>query len=137
MVPRIFATACLVASLPFAAQAQLTPAAKLGQVAANQLGIIEYCHDKGHAGADAVAAEREAILGAPSTSLSTARAEQLGRDGFSVAPDGQQIPVAELASRQNTTIPALCKDFAASSLQFQAAVHARTGHPEGPNGLTP
>ncbi len=108
-----------------AAQAQLSPAAKLSAVAANQLGIIEYCHDNGHAGADAVSAEREAFLGAPSTNLSTVRDEELGRHGFSVAPDGQQIPVAELAARQNTTVTALCQDLAASSLAFQAAIHKR------------
>ena len=87
---------CLLAAaflLPAAAYAQLSPAAKLSEVAANQLGIIEYCHDKGHAGADAVSAEREAFLGAPSTNLSTVHAEELGRNGYSVAPDGGQIPV--------------------------------------------
>ena len=126
---------CLLAAaflLPAAAYAQLSPAAKLSEVAANQLGIIEYCHDKGHAGADAVSAEREAFLGAPSTNLSTVHAEELGRNGYSVAPDGGQIPVADLATQHNTTVPALCKDLADSSLQFQAAIHKRIGHLEEP-----
>ena len=131
---RLLAVALL---LPLTAHAQLSPAAKLSQVAANQLGLIEYCHDTGHAGADAVSAEREAFLGAPSTNLSTVRAEELGRHGFSVAPDGGQIPVADLATQQNTTVPALCKDLADSSLQFQAAIHKRTGHLEEPNGTAP
>ena len=125
---------CLLAAallLPAAAQAQLSPAAKLSEVAANQLGLIEYCHDKGQAGADAVSAEREAFLGAPSTNLSTVRAEELGRSGFSVAPDGGQMPVADLAMRQNTTVPALCRDLAEASLQFHAAIH-RHGQPTDP-----
>ena len=126
---------CLLAAvllLPAAALAQLSPAAKLSEVAANQLGIIEYCHDKGQAGADAVSAEREAFLGAPSTNLSTVRAEELGRNGFSVAPDGGQIPVAELATQQNTTVPALCRDLAEASLQFQAAIHRHGVHQDSP-----
>ena len=135
MTPRQLAAVLLI--LPITAHAQLSPAAKLSQVAANQLGIIEYCHDTGQAGADAVSAEREAFLGAPSTHLSTVPAEQLGRRGFSVSPDGQQIPVAELATRQNTTIPALCKDLADSSLQFQAAVHRRAAQLAPPNQSPP
>ncbi len=129
-------TKCLLAVafllLPASAGAQLSPAAKLSEVAANQLGIIEYCHDKGHAGADAVSAEREAFLGAPSTNLSTVRAEELGRSGFSVAPDGGQIPVADLATQQNTTVPALCRDLAEASLQFQAAIHRHSPHQDAP-----
>ena len=120
-------------ALPIAAQAQLSPAAKLSQVAANQLGLIEYCHDQGHAGADAVAAEREAFLGAPSTRLSTLSVEALGRSGLSVGPDGGQIPMAELATSQSTTVAALCKDLAESALAFQAAIHKRIGHLEGPD----
>ena len=131
---RLLAAALL---LPLSAHAQLSPAAKLSQVAANQLGLIEYCHDNGHAGADAVSAEREAFLGAPSTHLSTVPAEELGRRGFSVAPDGQQIPVSALATQQNTTVPALCEDLAQSSLQFQAAIHKRIGHLEQPNAPGP
>ncbi len=125
MATRLLAAAAFL--LPVAGQAQLSPAAKLSLVAANQLGILEYCHDQGQAGADAVSAEREAFLGAPSTNLSTLHAEELGRHGFSVAPDGQQIGVAALASQQNTTVPALCKDLADSSLQFQAALRKRAG----------
>ncbi len=125
----------LLLLLPAAAAAQLSPAAKLSEVAANQLGILEYCHDTGHAGADAVAAEREAFLGAPSTRLSTVPAEELGRHGFSVAPDGGQVPIAAVATAQNTTVPALCADLAGASLQFQAAVHKRAGHLQPPNGL--
>ncbi len=135
MEKRLLHAACLL--LPLSAHAQLSPAAKLSQVAANQLGIIEYCHDKGQAGADAVSAEREAFLGAPSTNLSTVPAEELGRNGFSVAPDGQQIAVADLATQQNTTVKALCKDLAESSLQFQAAIHRRAGHRQGPDGAAP
>ena len=118
-----FATACLL--LPLAAQAQLSPAAKISQVAANQLGILEYCHDHGQAGADAVAAEHEAFLRAPSTNLSTVHAEELGRQGLSVTPDAAEITVAELAAQQKTTMPALCQDLAQSALEFQAAIHKR------------
>ncbi len=109
--------------LPFGAWAQLSPAAKIEQVAANQLGIVEYCHEKGYIGADAVGAEREAFLGGPTTQLSTVPAEELGRRGFSVAPDGQQITFAALAAQQNTSVAALCQDLASAALQFQAAIH--------------
>jgi len=107
------------------ARAQLSPAAKMSQVAANQLGILEYCQAHGQASAAAVRAEREAMDGAPAPALSTVRAEQLGRLGYSVAPDGQQIPVSQMAAEQGTTVPALCQDLATASLDFKAATHRR------------
>ncbi len=110
------------ACLPAVAWAQLTPSAKMALVSANQLGILEYCGDHGLAGADAVAAERKAVQSGPSSNLSTVRMQELGRQGFSVTPDGDQITLGELASRQATTVPALCKDLGQSSLQFQAAM---------------
>ncbi len=106
-----------------AAWAQLTPAAKMALASANQLGILEYCHDHGLAGADALAAERRAFESGPSSNLSTVRTQTLGRQGFSVAPDGDQITIAELARRQATTVAALCKDLADSSLQFEAEMN--------------
>ena len=129
------ATTCLL--LPLTATAQLSPAAKISQVAANQLGILEYCHDHGQAGADAVAAEREAFLRAPSTNLSTVHAEELGRSGFSVTPDAAQITVAELATQLKTTMPALCQDLAQSALEFQAAIHKHTARPAAEGGALP
>jgi len=104
------------------AHAQLSPAAKMSQVAANQLGILEYCQLHGQASAAAVRAEREAMDGAPAPALSTVRAEQLGRLGYSVAPDGQQIPVSQMAAQQGTTVPALCQDLARASLTFEAEI---------------
>ena len=104
------------------ASAQLTPSAKMALASANQLGILEYCRDHDLASADALAAEREAAESGPSSNLSTVRMRELGRQGFSVAPDSDQITLAELAGRQSTTVPALCKDLADSALQFQAAM---------------
>ena len=117
-VSAVLSAACVCAP----AWAQLTPSAKMALASANQLGIVEYCQDHGLAGADALAAERKAAEGGPSSNLSTVRMRELGRQGFSVAPDGDQITLAELAGRQSTTVPALCKDLADSALQFQAAM---------------
>ena len=121
MPPRLTATMMLVL-LSSAAAAQLSPAAKMSQVAANQVGILEYCHDHGQASDAALAAEQEAFAGAPATSLSTRDSQALGRKGFSVSPDGEQISIAAWAVQEKMTVAALCADLADSSLAFQAAV---------------
>ncbi len=123
MPPRLAFIAVLLTILPCLAQAQLSPAAKLSQVAANQLGIMEYCRDHGQASEAAVAAEREAFASAPAPSLSTVHAQELGRQGFSVVPDAEQITIAVWATREGTTISGLCKDLADSSIAFQLAMH--------------
>ncbi len=123
MLQRSAVIAVLVAGLLGMAWAQLSPAAKLSQVAANQLGILEYCRDHGQASEAAVAAEREAFASAPAPSLSTVHAEELGRQGFSVVPDAEQITIDAWATQERTTVTALCKDLADSSLAYQAAIH--------------
>ena len=137
MPARLGLTVLCVACLPGIARAQLTPSAKMALVSANQLGILEYCRDHGLAGADALAAERGAFKSGPSSNLSTVRVQELGRQGFSVSPESDQITIADLAAHQATTVPALCKDLADAALQFQAelrrAVRSQPASPAEPH----
>ena len=115
-------TAVAAAILAGPAVAQGDPAAMGRVAAANQLGVLEYCRDQGHADAAAVAAMRSTaarLPPAPSTAVTDA-AEAAGRQG-SIVANGTTTTLASFADTAHTTVPALCKQLADSAVRSAAA----------------
>ena len=134
-VPAILAAA--IAAGP--ALAQGDPYAAAHAAAANQLGVMEYCQTRGDVGPDAVAAQRDALARLPPSAGSNAADEALGKQGTLAAPNGARTTVANMASSQNTTVSALCKQMGNSAVQ-SAAVLRQNGVAQGgsamPGGMT-
>ena len=103
-------------------------------VAANQLGVLEYCQGRGDVGADAVSAERAAMDRLPATSAPTAADESLGRSGSLSLPNGQTMTLAALAAQHGTTVSAFCKQMGQSAAQ-SAAASTGGGMPSMPGGI--
>jgi hypothetical protein len=121
MLRRSASCAVLLVMAAAPALAQGDPAAIGHMAAANQLGILEYCLSEGNVGADTVSAEKDVISRMPVSSVSTSSAEALGKQGTFAAPNGQQMTLASMASKQNTTVAALCKQIGSSTTQADAA----------------
>ena len=103
---------------------------------ANQLGILEYCQGRGDVGADAVDAQREAIARMPASAVPTAAAEASGKGGTLLTPNGQQMTVASVASQQNSTVSAVCKQLGNSAIQAAAMFkQLGSGAPSGMPGM--
>jgi hypothetical protein len=116
------------ASSPSLAQ---TDMAAMGRVAAaNNLGILEYCQDQGHVGPEAVAAEKDAIGRMPASGAPTDAAEALGKQGNFSAPNGQTMTLETVASKQGSTVPAVCKQLGNAAIQ-SAAMYKQNGMGEG------
>jgi hypothetical protein len=93
----------------------------MGRIAAaNQLGVLEYCQANGDVGPDAVSAEKDVISHMPASAVSTESAEAIGKQGTLAAPNGQQMTLASIATKQDSTVPAMCKQLGSSAVQASA-----------------
>lgn len=135
MIPRLALLALLLGTAPAAAQAD--PVAMARRFGANQLGLLEHCQSLGFAGEDTVAAQRDVISRLPASAEPTAEPEALGKDGTVIVPIGQTTTLASMAAGNGSSVEALCKQMAATTLQSIAA--AKTGASTPPsmqmNGL--
>ena len=126
------------------ASAQSDPYAMAHAAAANQLGVMEYCQGRGDVGPDAVAAQRSAIARLPASSAAYDANEALGKQGTLAAPNGANMTLDSVASKQGSSISALCKQMGSSVIQSAALQHnAMTPGamtmpqiPAMPNGMT-
>jgi len=131
---RLAAVALLMGSLgSVAAMAQSDPMATARSMAANQLGLLEYCQSQGDVGPDAVAAQHGLMarlpVGAPG---SMDAPEALGKQGMFSA-NGTNTPLASLATGHNTTVSALCGQMGSSVIQVAKSMPAAAGPSMTPN----
>ena len=121
------------------AVAQTDQVAMMHTVAANQLGLLQYCQGQGEVDASAVEAERGMIGRMPPSAAPTDAAEALGRKG-TLSANGTTMTLASMASSHNTTVSALCKQMGSSAVQASSAYQqngaAMNGMPSLPGGMT-
>ena len=100
------------------ASAQPDQMAMAHQMAANQLGVLEYCQKQGYTDTAATDAQRTVMARLPASdpAVSTEAAEASGRQGTLVA-NGNSYTLASMASTHNTTESALCKQMAGNVMQ--------------------
>ena len=121
------------------ALAQTDQIAMAHTVAANQLGLLQYCQGQGDVDASAVEAERSMIGRMPPSAAPTDAAEALGRKG-TLSANGTTMTLASMAGSHNTTVSALCKQMGSSAVQASSAYQqngaAMNGMPSLPGGMT-
>jgi hypothetical protein len=119
MIRRVgtIAVLCIISAPAFA---QGDPMAMAHTAAANQLGIVEYCQSQGSVGADAVDAQKTAMAQLPPSTVSTADAEALGKQGTLSMPNGTKATLASLATAHNTTVAAMCDQIGKTLIQAVA-----------------
>ncbi len=90
--------------------------------ARNQLGVLEFCQSKGFVGADTVALQQK-MLGMlpPTTPDGLDAAETTGKAG-TVSFGGSQTSLDEAATKQGTTVEALCGKLASALAQAAKAM---------------
>ena len=120
------------------AQADMTAMAR--NSAANELGILEYCQSNGQIDGTAVVAQKTVIARLPAGGPTDA-AESLGKEGTILGANGNNVALASMASKGNTTEKALCAQMASSVKQAVASNPAMSmpampgGMPSMPNGM--
>ena len=138
MILRVSSLAALCASLwAGPALAQVDAMAMAHNSAANQLGVLEYCQSQGHIDSSAIAAEKGVISRLPAYAGSTEAAEAAGKQGM-ISGNGGNVPLADMASKGNTTETALCQQMASNVKQVAAsnqAAFGAGGMPKMPGGM--
>ena len=117
-----------------AASAQTDAGAMAQRSAANQLGVLEYCHGRGDVGPDAIDAEKSVIGHLPTSTAATSDAESVGKGGSLVLPDGSSQSLSSMASRTNVSVSALCGKLGESAVR-SAAIYKNGGMPGVPGGM--
>ncbi len=101
------------------ALAQGDPLGMARQMAANQLGVLEYCQAKGYTDQSGVTAEKSAIAQLPPSTESTLASENTGKQG-TMSANGTSFTLASMAKTHNTTEAALCQQMAQGATQAAA-----------------
>ena len=117
MIMRTLSLAAFASSLlAFPALAQTDTTTMLRNTAANQLGILEYCQDQGAIDGSAITAQKQVMTRLPAGAPTDA-AEATGRAGSLASPNGTDMTLASMATKGDTTVPALCQKMADSVKQ--------------------
>lgn len=106
------AALALFTGSPARAQSTAEQQAVAYQSARNQLGVLEYCQDKGYIDSSAVDTQKK-IMGqipTPSDTSGGDSAEETGRKG-TVSSMGQTIDLENAAKTHGTTAEAMCKQM--------------------------
>ena len=84
------------------------------QAASNQLGILQYCEEKGFTGPEAVQAQAQIMTMLPlgDEAVGTAAIEQ-GNQGI-VAFNDQEITLSDAAASQGSTVEGTCQEIEAA-----------------------
>lgn len=84
------------------------------QAASNQLGILQYCEEKGFTGPEAIQAQAQIMTLLPSgdEAAGTAAIEQ-GNQGI-VAFNDQEITLSDAAASQGSTVEGTCQEIEAA-----------------------
>jgi hypothetical protein len=122
---RAAAAAAALLSLGAAARAQV-PADQLKiayEAGRNQLGLMAYCQDKGHVGADVVDIQKKLIgmMPPPADKSGGDAAEAQGRKGIFAAM-GMQQDIETVAKAQNGSPASFCKQIGEAIRQVGAAL---------------
>ena len=123
------------------ALAQTDSIAMAHTMAANQLGVMEYCQGRGDVGVDAVTAQRSAIARLPASAANNDTDEALGKQGTLMVPNGTNMTLDSIASAHGTTVSAMCKQMGSGALQSASAFRQSAMPPAGmampamPNGM--
>ena len=133
MSARFVALAALTVCTLKPALAQTESVAMAHTVAANQLGVMEYCQGRGDVGQDAVAAQRSAIGRLPASAASNDADEALGKQGTLIVPNGTNMTLDSIAGAHGTTVSAMCKQMGSGALQ---SANAFRQNPMPPAGMT-
>jgi len=82
------------------------------QSARNQLGVLEYCQDKGYLDSSAVDTQKKIMTQLPTPSDTSAgdAAEATGRKG-TVSSMGQTMDIETVSKQRGTTAEAMCKQM--------------------------
>ena len=139
------AAACTAA--PALAQTDMMGMAR--QMAANQLGVLEYCQAKGYTDQSAITAQKGVIGQLPVSTDSTLALENTGKQG-TISANGTSVTIASMAKSHNTTEAALCQQMAQNTTQMAAMrknmgtmpmapgnMPTANGLPTVPGGTTP
>lgn len=118
------ALATLLASASGAvAQSQADQLKVAYQAGRNQLGVLTYCSDKGHIGADLVEVQKKmlGLIPAPTDKSGGDEAEAQGKKGV-ISAMGMTQDIEALAKMQNSTSAAFCKQLGDALKQASAAM---------------
>ena len=118
----------VVAAAPAWAQGGSDPMAAARAMAANQLGVMEYCQSQGHVDAAAMEAQRKIYGQLPPGPGDTNQPEALGRQGI-MSMNGTDTSLADFATRGHSTVATICQQMGASALQSAAMMSGMTGMP--------
>ena len=123
-----------VASAAAPALAQTDQTGMARQMAANQLGVLEYCRAKGYADQSAVAAQKATIAELPASAESTLASENTGKQG-TISANGTSLTLAGMARSHNTTEAALCQQMAQNTSQVASMRQKMGTMPMAPGGM--
>lgn len=125
---KIVVAACVAMVLgaaagPALAQAQANQMAVAYQAGRNQLGLLKYCQEQSHTGADVVAIQQKLVgmLPAPADKSGGDTAEAAGRKG-SVSIMGMNQDLLANAKMQGITVEKACQSMADIVKQAGAAL---------------
>jgi hypothetical protein len=117
MIKHTFSLAILAVPLfAFPALAQTDTTMMMRNGAANELGVLEYCQSQGAIDGSAIAAQKQVMARLPAGGPTDA-AEATGREGSLSVPNGTAVTLSSMATKGNTTVPALCQQMASSVKQ--------------------
>lgn len=129
----VFGIPALIHGQPLMAQ---TDPMRLAHVSmANQVGVMEYCKDKGWADQVAVDAQKKAAASLPATTDQTGLvdAEASGRKG-ELMNNGTTLSMASMAQKGNTTEQDLCARMVSSAKTVAAQQASMPSFPAMPGG---
>lgn len=105
---RAAVSAFVLLAAPLAAHAQADAQRMMYRMGSNQLGVLEYCQENGHVGAEVVALQHRMLTMLPPAQVDGLdEAEATGRKGV-VSFGGTSTALPDAARAQNTTVAALC-----------------------------
>jgi hypothetical protein len=109
MIKHAIVAALLVAPLPALAQTDMNMMAR--NAAANELGVLEFCHSNGSIDDSAIAAQKQVVARMPAGGPTDA-AEEAGKNGDLLSPNGTKTSISEMADKGSTTVAAMCIQMA-------------------------
>jgi hypothetical protein len=119
----VFSLAVPALSAPALAQTQADQLAVAYQAARNQLGVLGYCAEKGHVGADVVAIQQKMInlIPAPADKTAGDAAEAQGKKG-TISAMGMTQDIEVIAKAQGGSAQAFCTQIGNAIKQAGAAL---------------
>ena len=137
MIKHTIVAVLSLAPMPALAQVDMNMMAR--NSAANQLGVLEFCQARGSIDDSAVAAQKQVLARMP-VGGPTDAAEDAGKDGNLVSPNGTKTSISDMAEKGKTTVPAMCTQMASNvkaSVVNNPAMSMKPGQMPAMPGGTP